>query len=54
MHGTNVRGGAHELFRKKAEDYLERAGAESNPEDRRIWLALALECLRFASGVRSF
>jgi hypothetical protein len=40
-----------ERFQKQAEDYIKRA--ESNSEDQEFWLALALECLRFAAAIRN-
>jgi hypothetical protein len=32
-------------LRKKADDYLERASGAVDPQDERLWLGLARECL---------
>jgi hypothetical protein len=39
-------------LQKKAEDYLERAGQAADPQDQRVWLGLARECLKLASEAR--
>jgi hypothetical protein len=50
MHGGLSLQAPRDRFRKQAEDYTDLASEESNPENRRIWFALALECLRLAEG----
>jgi hypothetical protein len=52
MHGgMNVLDRPDEQFEKQVDDYIKRA--ESNSEDREFWLALALECLRYAASARN-
>jgi hypothetical protein len=51
MHGgMDVLDRPSERFQNQAEDYIKRA--ETNPGDRGFWLALALECLRYATRAR--
>jgi hypothetical protein len=47
----NVRDRPDERFQKQAGDYIKRA--ESKSEDPEFWLALALECLRYAAAARN-
>jgi hypothetical protein len=37
-------------LRKKADDYLERASGAVDPQDQRLWLGLARECLNLVSN----
>jgi hypothetical protein len=39
-------------LQKKAENYLERAGQAADPQDQRVWLGLARECLKLVSEAR--
>jgi len=39
-------------LRKQAENYLERAGLAADPQDQRVWLGLARECLKLVSEAR--
>ena len=40
-------------LRKKAENYLERAAEAVDPQDQRLWLGLARDCLTLVSDARS-
>jgi hypothetical protein len=40
-------------LQKKAENYLERAADAVDPQDQRLWLGLARDCLTLASEARS-
>jgi hypothetical protein len=50
MHGGIFVLEPHDRFRKRAEEFISRAREESNPEERRLWIDLALECLRLAAN----
>jgi hypothetical protein len=50
MHGgMDILERPSERLKKDAEYYIQRA--DSDPGDRRLWVALALECLRLAAGL---
>jgi|HubBroStandDraft_6_1064221.scaffolds.fasta_scaffold2151319_2 hypothetical protein len=36
-------------FQKQADDYLQRAAEAVDPQDQRMWLNLARDCLRIAA-----
>jgi hypothetical protein len=40
-------------LQKKAENYLERAAEAADPQDQRLWLGLARDCLTLVSDARS-
>ena len=40
-------------LRKKADNYLERAAEAVDPQDQRLWLGLARDCLTLVSDARS-
>jgi hypothetical protein len=50
MHGGIFVLEPYDRFRLRAEEFVNRAREESDPEDRRLWLDLALECLRLATN----
>ncbi len=39
-------------LQKKAEDYLRRASDAVDPQDQRLWLDLARECLKLVADAR--
>jgi hypothetical protein len=41
-------------FQKQAEDYLQRAAEAVDPQDQRLWLNLARDCLRIAADAENF
>jgi hypothetical protein len=40
-------------LQKQAENYLERAADAVDPQDQRLWLGLARDCLTLISDARS-
>jgi hypothetical protein len=53
MHGGIFVGEPYDLFRTRAQEFIDRARDETNPQDRRLWLDLALECLGLAANAKS-
>ena len=53
MHGRIFAVDPYDRYRLRAQEFINRARAESNPQDRRLWLDLALECLRLAANAQS-
>jgi hypothetical protein len=49
MHGGIFVLEPYNRFRLRAEEFVNRAREESTSEERRLWLDLALECLRLAA-----
>jgi hypothetical protein len=43
----------YDRFRLRAEEFVNRAREEPDPLDRRLWIDLALECLRLAADASS-
>jgi hypothetical protein len=53
-HFLEARLSPHRLneLQEKAEYYLQRASEAVNPQDQKLWLGLARECMNLASGSR--
>jgi hypothetical protein len=50
MHGGVFVLEPYDRFRLRAEEFVNRALEESDPQDRKLWFDLALECLRLAAN----
>jgi hypothetical protein len=49
MHGGIFVLEPYNRFRLRAEEFINRAREESSTEEQRLWIDLALECLRLAA-----